>query len=158
MVSNRPWQKVGSRTVTSPDRRMELVTAAVSDAPGVVASSLEIELGGPSYTAVTLDALAEREPGSEWLVIVGADAAAGLDSWHRADELRAGHRFVVVSRPGSDGDVPRGWACQHVEIPALDVSSSELRRMVGLGRSIRHLTPEPVVQLLSAWGLYGRGP
>jgi nicotinate-nucleotide adenylyltransferase len=124
----------------------------------VVASSIELELGGTSYTADTLDALGKREPDTEWLVIVGADTAAGLNSWHRADELRAEHRFVVVDRPGTYGAPPPGWDCQHLEIPALDVSSSQLRQLVRAGRSIRHLTPAPVVQLLSVWGLYRREP
>ncbi len=157
VVSNQSWQKVGQRAITSPERRLEMVEAAVGDAPGLAVSSVEIELGGPSYTAATLDELDRREPDTEWLVIVGADAAAGLDSWHRAEELRVGRRFVVVNRPGVDRQPPAGWDTEAVEIPALDVSSTDLRRLVATGRSIRFLTPEPVVQRLRAWGLYRSG-
>lgn len=158
VVSNQPWQKVGSREITSASRRLELVQAAVGGCPGLVASSIEIELGGPSYTLVTLEALAGREPNVDWVVIVGADAAAGLDTWHRADELREQHRLAVVNRPGSDGDPPPGWRYDRVEMPALDISSTELRRLAAEGRSVRHLTPAPVVQRLEAWGLYRREP
>lgn len=154
VVNNSPWQKVGERQVTPPERRLALVEAAVGAAPGVVASDVEIELGGPSYTLVTLEALAAREPGTEFLVVLGADAAAGLHTWHRAPELRERHEFVVVNRPGAEASPPAGWRCRPVEIPALDVSSSELRRLVAAGRSIRWLTPAPVVELIERWQLY----
>lgn len=156
VVNNSPWQKVGDRPITPAGRRLALVQAALGEgaAPRVVASDVEIELGGPSYSLVTLEALAAREPGTEWLVVVGADAAAGLDTWHRADELRDRYGFVVVNRPGHERPPPPGWRCQPVEIPALDVSSSELRRLVAAGRSIRWLTPDPVVALIDRWQLY----
>lgn len=157
VVSNSPWQKTGTRTITEPDRRFELVAAAVADAPGLVASDVELRIGGPSYTIVTVEHLAAAEPDVEWLVIVGADAAAGLETWHRADELKESQRFVVVNRPGANEEGPPGWMLERVEIPALDVSSTELRRMVAAGRSIRHLTPPPVMQLLARWGLYRLG-
>lgn len=157
VVTSSPWQKTRSRSITAAPRRLELVVAAVAEAPGLVASDIEIELGGSSYTIVTLAALAAREPDVDWRVIVGADAAAGLDTWHRADELRAKHRFVMVNRPGAAPTPPPGWDCELVGIPALDISSTELRRLVAEGRSVRHLVPSGVVQRLEAWGLYRQG-
>ncbi len=154
VVSNSPWQKIGSRIITSPGQRLEMVEAAVASSPGLVASSIEIELGGSSYTKVTLDALSEREPDVEWLVIVGADAASGLETWHQAEALKVERRFVVVNRPGTPSEVPDGWRYVRVDIPALDVSSTDLRRLVGEGRSVRHLVSDGVVPLLGAWGLY----
>lgn len=158
IVSNSSWQKVGSRVITDAARRLELVASAVADAPGLAASDIELRIGGASYTIATLERLRHEEPDVEWSVIVGADAAAGLDTWHRAEELKASERFVVVNRPGTDGEPPPGWAFDPVQIPALDISSTELRRLVAAGRSIRHLTPRAVVQLLDAWNLYRQGP
>ena len=163
VVSNNPWQKVGSRDITDAARRLQLVEAAVADAPGLAASDVELRMGGPSYTMATLEQLRSDEPDVAWSVIVGADAAAGLDTWHRAAELRANERFIVVNRPGfaaseRSGAPPAGWAFDPVRIPALDLSSTELRRLVAAGRSIRHLTPAPVVQLLDAWSLYRQSP
>ena len=158
VASNQSWQKVGTRSITPAHQRLEMVEAAVSDAaPGVVASSIELTLGGPSYTAVTIDELSRAEPETEWLVVVGADAAAALDTWHRADDLRCRQRFVVVNRPGTGAKPPPGWQCTHLDIPALDLSSSELRHYVAAGRSIRHLVPDQVVQRIEAWGLYRHG-
>ena len=156
VVSNRPWQKEGMRAITEPAKRLAMVEAAVADAPGLVASDIELRLGGPSYTLVTIEALDRAEPDVEWLVIIGDDAAVGLDTWHRADELRESQRFVVVNRPGANGGPPPGWRFDRVRIPGLEVSSTELRALVGAGRSIRHLTPAPVMQLMESWGLYRR--
>lgn len=154
VVSNQSWQKVGERTITPAERRLALVEAAVDGLTGVVASSIELSLGGPSYTAVTVEALEEAEPEIDWLIIVGADAAAGLDTWHRAADLRARRRFVVVNRPGTEAKPPAGWHCSYVEIPSLDLSSTELRRFVASGRSIRHLVTDEVMQRVTRWGLY----
>ena len=156
VVSNDPWQKTVSRPITPAADRVRLVEAAVDGSPGVRASAVEIEIGGPSYTVVTLEVLRHRQPGVEWLPIVGADAAAGLDTWHRAEELRGDERFVVVNRPGAPPTLPTGWDCLPVTMPALDISSTEIRAMVEAGRSIRHLCPVGVVRLIDELGLYRR--
>lgn len=158
VVSNESWQKVGTRVITSAERRLELVALAVEGADGLVASDIELRLGGSSYTAVTVEALEAEEADVEWLIIVGADAAAGLDTWHRAEDLRRTRRFVVVNRGGVEAKPPAGWNCSFVDIPPLDLSSSELRGYVEAGRSIRHLVPEQVMQRVRSWGLYRQEP
>ena len=83
-----------------------MVEAAVADVPGLEAGRLEIDLGGPSYTADTLAALAEREPEAELFTIVGDDAAAGLTTWERYEEVVARSTMVVVDRPGEPVQLP----------------------------------------------------
>lgn len=156
VVANVPWQKEGSRPITAPERRLEMVESATAAAPGLVASDVEIRLGGPSYTAVTLDALRASEPATEWHLVVGADAAAGLETWHRPDDVRAGASLVVLRRRGSAGP-PLGWPHVEVDVPLIDVSSSMVRRLVADGRSIRFLCPDPVVELIERWHLYRPG-
>lgn len=158
VVNNQPWQKLGSRLITPAEQRLELVVAAVADSAGLVAESVELDLGGPSYTVITLEELRRREPETEWLVIVGADAAAGLATWHRADELRRAERFVVVDRPGTTTERLAGWRIERVAIPSLNISSTELRELCREGRSVRHLTPDRVIPLLDRWGLYRQEP
>ncbi|MEM7340782.1 MAG: nicotinate-nucleotide adenylyltransferase [Actinomycetota bacterium] len=159
VVANVPWQKVGARVITDAGQRLEMVEAAVADAPGLVASRVELDLGGPSYTADTLDHLERLEPDVTWFVIVGSDAAAGLPSWHRADELRRRARFAVADRPGTDrAELPAGWDLSFVEMPQIEVSSTEIRALVAAGRSVRHLMPAAVVQRIERWGLYRLGP
>lgn len=152
--ANQPWQKVGHRAITPADQRLAMTVAAVGDSWGLSVSAIELELGGPSYTSVTLAALAERDPETEWLVIVGADAAAGLDSWHDTERLREQATIVVVNRPGADFQPPTGWRWELVEIPSVAISGTGLRRRVAQGGSIRFLTPDPVIDHIREWNLY----
>ena len=87
VVANVPWQKVGSRSVSPAEDRLAMVEAAVAGIDGLEASDLEIRRGGPSYTIDTLVDLAEADPAGERFLILGADAAAGLDTWERGELL-----------------------------------------------------------------------
>lgn len=156
MVANIPWQKEASRSITPAADRLAMVEAAVADVPGLAAGRLEIDLGGPSFTADTLAALAEQTPGCELFTIVGDDAAAGLATWERHEEIVARSTMVVVDRPGEAvrlaDDVP--WI--HVEVPRLEVSSTDLRARFGDGRPLDYLVTDPVLQVIADRGLYGR--
>ena len=156
--ANEPWQKVGIRAITAADRRLIMTRDAVGDADGLAVSDIELQLGGPSYTSVTLDALAEKRPKAEWRIVVGADAAAGLDTWHNVEKLKTQADVVVVNRPGADFQPPTGWSWELVEIPAVNISGTGLRRRVAQDRSIRFLTPNPVIDRIAEWGLYRGGP
>ena len=156
--ANEPWQKAGLRAITAAERRLVMTRDAVGDAEGLAVSDIELRLGGPSYTSVTLDALSKNHPKTEWRVIVGADAAAGLDTWHNVEKLRTQADVVVVNRPGADFQPPTGWSWELVEIPAVNISGTGLRRRVAQGRSIRFLTPNAVIEHINSWGLYRGGP
>lgn len=155
--ANEPWQKVGFRAITAAKKRLIMARDAVGDADGLAVSDIELRLGGPSYTSVTLDALAENQPKTEWRIIVGADAAASLDTWHNVEKLKSQADVVVVNRPGADFQPPTGWSWELVEIPAVNISGTGLRRRVAQDRSIRFLTPNPVIEHISSWGLYRGG-
>lgn len=152
--ANEPWQKVGVRKITPAAKRLAMTRAAVGDSAGLSVSGIEMDIGGPSYTSVTLDALAEQRHADEWLVIVGADAAAGLDTWHNTERLREQATIVVVNRPGADFQPPTGWSWELVEIPSVAISGTGLRRRVAQGNSVRFLTPEPVIDHINEWNLY----
>ena len=89
---------------------------------------MEIDRGGESMTADTLAALAERHRGAELFLVIGNDVAAQLDTWRRADEVKARASLVVVSRAGSKKpEVDGSWRPTWVAIPALEISSTDLR-------------------------------
>ena len=156
VVANQPWQKTGERAVTPAADRLAMVELATRDVPGLEASAVEIERGGPSYTIETLEQLRGERPDVEWFVVVGADAAAGLPTWERADELAERATFVLVDRPGLPcPPPPAGWHFLHVTVPRLDVSSSELRDRVRTGRPLDVLVPAPVIACIEARRLYG---
>jgi nicotinate-nucleotide adenylyltransferase len=154
MVANIPWQKEGERPITPALDRLAMVEAAVADVPGLEPGRLEIELGGPSYTADTLAALAEMEPDAELFTIVGDDAAAGLASWERYAEVIANSTMVVVDRPGVQVDLPNGIDWLRVESPRLEVSSTDLRARFTDGRPLDYLVTDPVLELIEARRLY----
>jgi nicotinate-nucleotide adenylyltransferase len=155
VVNNVPWQKVGSRAISPAQDRLAMVEAAVADADGLEASRIEIDAGGMSYTADTLGALRTEEPERELFVILGADAAAGLLTWERADEVRELATIVAVQRPGVVAVPPlEGWRWACVDVPGLDVSSTDLRQRVRDGRPLRYLLADAVIDCIAARGLY----
>jgi nicotinate-nucleotide adenylyltransferase len=160
MVANIPWQKAGERQVTPAEDRFELVKAAVGGVPGLEASRLEIDRGGPSYTADTVSQLAEMHPGAELFVIVGWDVSADLASWERLDEVRDKAALVVVNRPGTPAPVglrQHGWRIEEVTVPNLEISSTDLRARAAAGRPLDYLVPEAAVRVIRERGLYSVG-
>lgn len=157
MVANVPWQKAGSRAITPAGDRLAMVEAAVADVDGLAAGGLEIEMGGASFTADTLHALSERHPGAELFTIVGDDAAAGLATWERWEEVVRRSRLVVVDRPGSPVTLDPGIDWTRIEVPRLEVSSTDLRARVEDGRPLDYLVTDPVLDLIRARGLYRDG-
>jgi len=156
VVANVPWQKLGTRPISPAADRLAMVEAAVEGVDGLRASDLEVRRGGHSYTADTLADLAAEHPGAELLLVLGADAAAGLPTWERVDEVRQRAALVVVDRPGQAPPVvPDGWRWTHVEVPRLEVSSTELRDRARDGRPLDFLLPPGVVACIRERRLYG---
>jgi nicotinate-nucleotide adenylyltransferase len=155
VVANDPWQKSGHQLVTPAQDRLAMVTAAIADVKSIAASDVEIRRGGVSYTADTLRELRAARPHDDLFLILGSDAAAGLPSWERAEEVRDLATLVVVTRPGFDGSAaPPGWDAIQVAVPRLEVSSTDLRARFADGRPLDWLVTEPVVRLIRERGLY----
>ena len=157
VVAGEPWQKVGTRPISPATDRLALVEAAVGDVDGLAASDLEIRRGGVSYTADTLTELRARHPGAELFLVVGGDVAASLDTWERVDVVRDLATLVVVNRPGTPTPTIEGaWRVESVEIPNLEISSSDLRARAADGRPLDYLVPEAAVRCIRERGLYAR--
>jgi nicotinate-nucleotide adenylyltransferase len=155
VVSGQPWQKLGTRPISDPEDRFAMVSAAVGDVEGLEASRIEIDRAGMSYTADTLASLAADDVERELFVILGTDAAAGLSTWERVDEVRDAATLVVVERPGSRGVEPLpGWSWLRVEVPLLDVSSTDLRARVLDRRPLDYLLTPEVIACIQDRGLY----
>ena len=154
MVANSPWQKQGTRAISLAEDRLAMVEGAVADVKGLVAGDAEIRRGGSSFTADTLATLGETYPGAELFTIVGDDAAAGLTTWERHQEVVAQSRLVVVDRPGAPVELPSGFDWLRVEVPRLEVSSTDLRARVRDGRPLDYLVTEPVLNIIAVRNLY----
>jgi nicotinate-nucleotide adenylyltransferase len=157
MVANVPWQKAGGRQVSPAEDRFEMVRAAVGGVAGLEAGRLEIDRGGPSYTADTVSQLAALNPSAQLFVIVGWDVSAELGTWERLDEVRDLASLVVVNRPGTAPPVglrQHGWRLEEVSVPNLDISSTDLRARAAEGRPLDYLVPEAAVRVIRQRGLY----
>ncbi|MFK8024323.1 MAG: nicotinate-nucleotide adenylyltransferase [Ilumatobacter sp.] len=154
MVANVPWQKDGTRRITPAEQRLEMVAAAVAEVPGLVPGRHELDLGGNSYTADTLRVLAEAEPDADLFTIVGDDAAAGLHTWERSDEVVSRSQLVVVDRPGAPVELDPSVDWIRVEVPRLEVSSTDLRERFCDGRPLDFLITAATLDVIERLGLY----
>ncbi|MEZ5374224.1 MAG: nicotinate-nucleotide adenylyltransferase [Microthrixaceae bacterium] len=158
LVAHAPWQKA-DRAVSTPQRRLAMAAAAAEGLPGVEAWDFEVAVDGPTYTVDTLERLRRERPEVAPTLILGADTFAGLHTWHRAADLVALADLAVVDRPGwrlptDPSATTVGPTPTVVEVPQLDVSSSDIRRRVHDSRPIDVLCPPRVVSLVAEWGLY----
>jgi len=151
-----PWQKQ-DRFVAPAGDRLAMLSAAVDGVDGLEVSTVEIEREGPTYTADTIEVLRAQHPDAELFLILGADAAADIDTWHRIDVVERETALVVVTRAGTPDDaaLPRPWRrVHHVQIPALEISSSDLRRRAAAGKPLDGLMPAAAIRCLRERGLY----
>ena len=135
------------------EQRAEMLDLAVRGNPRLGVERVELGLPTPSYTVRTLRALAEREQGNRFTLLLGADAARDLAAWWEVEALPGLADIVVFARPGAT--VPRHPLISRViPVPTIDLSATQVRERVKQGRSIRYLVPEPVREYIAARGLY----
>jgi nicotinate-nucleotide adenylyltransferase len=135
------------------------VQAAIEGVDGLESCDLEIVRGGYSYTVDTVDELRRRDAAAELFLLVGSDVAASLGTWKDPERLRAEVRLVVMDRAGSVPVEPaslEGWNVTVVEVPALEVSSTDLRHRASRGRPLDFLIPHAAIRVIAERGLYAR--
>ena len=154
VVAKDPWQKTSEGLITPAAQRLAMTRAAVSEAAGIEVSDVEFELDGPTYTTETIAVLSQHEPDVDWLLIVGSDTAAGLMTWHQPERLAKQCTIAVVNRLGSNGGAPDIFTVLRVEIPGLEISSTDMRARLRAGQSVRFLVPDPVIAICKEQSLY----
>lgn len=134
------------QVITADSHRIEMLQRAVADNERFRVTTVELDEQGetPSYTYDTMKRLVAAYEGVEFFFIIGGDMVEYLPKWHRVDELLHMVQFVALARPGYSMDTPYRELLMEVEMPQLDVSSSQIRKFVREGRSIRYLVPEAV--------------
>ena len=162
--TGQPWMKA-DRAVTPAEHRYLMTVIATASDPRFGVSRIEIERNGPTYTVETLQELrrtADEE--LELFFITGADTMLEIFQWKDPDEVLAQAHFIAATRPGYDlarfeRQAPASNAHVSVmQIPALAISSTDIRRRVAAGLPIRYLVPDPVVTYIRKTGLYGGTP
>ena len=152
-----PWMK--EHEVVSPAEARYLMTViATASNPLFTVSRIEVEREGPTYTVETLRAL-KADLDADLFFITGADAILEIVQWKHRDELFALAQFIAATRPGYDvaGFGVPGEARDAVtvmNVPALAISSTDIRDRVAAGRPIHYLVPEGVKSYIEKSGLY----
>jgi nicotinate-nucleotide adenylyltransferase len=157
MPAGDPWQKSDDRLITPVAARVEMTRLAITGMDGFELDLREVERDGPTYTIDTLLSFPDDE---ELELIVGSDAAVGLPTWHRWEDVVERARILVVPRPGhamSDvvGALPKAVL---LEMAALDISSTAIRQMASEGRPYRYLVPAEVYRFIEREGIYTQSP
>lgn len=163
----------------SATARSEMVRQAIQGAPQLRVDERELRRAGPSYTVDTLRELRQENASTPLCLIMGSDAFGNLTTWHEWDQLIDLAHLIVISRPGArpslnsrlsqlvrDCEVNDARSMHHAasglllfqELTPLAISSSEIRRLVGAGKSIRYLVPDAVNDYILANGLYQEKP
>ena len=124
-VAGDPYRKSALGPVHSTSTRFAMAMAAFDHLDLVRVSEREINRPGPSYTIDTVEELLEQFDQVD--VLIGADLATQLTSWHRADELRELVAVGIIPRPGTPLTAPEGWHCYEISMPPVDLSSTFLR-------------------------------
>jgi nicotinate-nucleotide adenylyltransferase len=154
-----------SEPLASPHDRMRMVEIALHGEDRLVASPLEIERGGTSYTIDTIRELRSRFPGQRFELLLGADAAKEIPRWHDAGSVLGEANFVIFNRPGTSltarqladlGFAPGRTRMVQLETPA--VAAHEIRERLESGRSIEDLVPAGVMDYIRSHRLYGAQP
>jgi nicotinate-nucleotide adenylyltransferase len=157
--TGEPWMKEGGE-VTPPEDRYLMTVIATASNPRFAVSRIEIDRDGPTYTVDTLRALGAEHPDAELYFITGADAMLEIFDWKEPDEVLALAHFIAATRPGYDLTRFESRASTRhpnvsvMNIPALAISSTDVRARQREGRPIRYLVPEGVKIYIDKARLY----
>lgn len=161
------WHK--SRTLSAAAHRLAMAQLAFGDLPRVVVDPREINRPGPTYTIDTLRELQAEQPGAELFLVMGADQARALPTWHASEALLQTAIISVAARAdatNSDGplsdrfevsSLPPPWNSGHFEalqLPSMAVSATDIRQRVGTSQGIAHLVPDGVARYIDQHHLY----
>ena len=142
-------------TLLADHHRMQMVRRAIEDNYHLHACDIEMHLPVPSYTVVTLAALAEKYPDREFCLIMGSDNLANLHRWRNYEYILENYRIYVYPRPGSESCARREHPnVTMVDVPMIDISSSYIREQIAARKDVRYLLTEPVYKYLSEMHFY----
>ncbi len=124
--------------------RLHLVHLAVEEDPQLKASDVEFKLPRPSYTIDTLTYLQEKYPQHEFSIVMGSDSFQNLPRWKNFEQLVKNYAFIIYKRPGFAITDTYGAAVTLLDAPLLQLSATEIRNTIKLGKSVRYLVTEKV--------------
>jgi len=136
--------------------RLNLVRIAIEEDIRLRASDIEFQLPRPSYTVDTLAYLAEKYPDDKFSLIMGSDSFQNLHRWKNAEIIARDHHIYVYERPGYPVTERDSFSVAHTKLdaPLLQLSATQIRKMVKDGKSIRYMVPRKVREEIESFGYY----
>ncbi|MCM1134649.1 MAG: nicotinate-nucleotide adenylyltransferase [Clostridium sp.] len=163
MPSGNSYMK-DSRFVASAKHRIAMTELAISENPFFSLSKIETERKGPTYTFETLSELKSQNPANRYFFIMGADNLLILEKWKNADYILANCAIIAAARgDGTDAKIKERAAYLEKTYRAdirilpqrrIDISSSEIRRRLADGKTVRYMLPEKVLDYIQQNKLY----
>jgi nicotinate-nucleotide adenylyltransferase len=151
------------QSIAPLNHRLEMVKLAIADDPQFELSTVELDRPGPHYALDTVQILADQNPRTKLVYLMGGDSLRDLPTWHRpADFISACHLIGIMRRPGDTLDLTAlekslpGLTAKvrFVEAPLLDIAAREIRARIGEGRPFRYFLPGQVYDHIKRHGLY----
>ena len=152
-----PTGNPGNKTaISSPEHRYLMTVIATAANPRFTVSRVDIDRPGITYTIDTLTELSKARPEADLYFISGADAIAQILAWKEVDSIWSLAHFVAVTRPGHKLELPQVKEARitQLEVPALSISSTDIRNRAAAGKPIWYLVPDGVVQYIAKHKLY----
>ncbi len=144
------------RDIAKAEHRYTLVNLAIATNPNFAVSDIEIKREGKSFTLDTIKEFKKIYEGADIYFIAGTDAFIEVSTWKNIDELPSLCKFITVSRPGYSFQIEERFKPHTYlfEVTDLAISSTEIRRRIKEGRSIKYLVPQSVEEYIYKHGLY----
>jgi len=143
-----------NHTLLNEYNRLYLLKVATEDDSRIRVSDIEFTLPRPSYTAVTLAHLQEKYPEHQFSIIMGSDSFQNLHKWKNYEAIVANYPIYVYPRPGFDISNTIGAKLNIVDAPLLQLSATQIRRLIKEGKSIRYMVPGKVREEIERGGYY----
>ena len=136
-------------------KRLVMVKEAIKGNPAFKVYDGELRRGEISYTIDTLKELKAKYPGSKFFLLMGGDNLRTFHRWKEPQGILKLATLVILNRPGFDKNYPKRWPYVKINMPAVDISSSDIRQRLKTKKSIWYLTPKAVIRYIKRYRLYG---
>ena len=147
-----PFKK--SASLLNEYNRLHLLSLATENDSRIKVSDIEFNLPRPSYTSVTLAHLQEKYPQHSFSIIMGSDSFQNILNWKNADWIIQHYPFFIYKRPGFEVANNGKASVTILDAPLLELSSTQIRKFIKEGKSIRYMTPEKVVDEIEKGNYY----
>jgi len=143
-----------TKSLLNENHRLHLVNLAIEGELHLRASDVEFHLPRPSYTSFTLNHLTEKYTDNQFVVIVGGDSFQNIEKWRNYNNIINNYNIVVYNRPGFKIENTLGAKLTILDAPLLDLSATEIRRLIREKKSVRYMLPDKVIEEIEKGGYY----